>query len=396
MANFGGGYLNILDNDDLSFTNGVNDLPFSVSFWANFDGLNPGTGAWIWNKRGGGTDEEYQIYFYLNEFSVSLFSGGGNSSFIRAASSYAPPIGSWHHYAVTYDGSETFAGIKMYVDGVSQTLTDGSAGTYIGMINGTRDVYVGTRAWGPGQGNFDGKLDEMHVWRDRELTSAEVLDIYNTENAGNSIFSSPFTPDLVASYNFDADFTDYTGVNNGTAVGTPLAGQTGGVVDNCLLNNTSSYVNMGNNPILQANQITISAWFKTTNAGSSARAIVVKQYAYGVFLLNNALDVYNWSTSSWISIGLSIADGNWHHVCITVDSGVTNGTNVYVDGSLISTFTYTVSNQNEPLLVGNGGLTPAQQFAGNMDEVHVWANRLLDATEVAEVYYTELAGNSIL
>jgi surface protein len=188
MANFGGGYLNILDNDDLSFTNGVNDLPFSVSFWANFDGLNPGTGAWIWNKRGGGgTNEEYQIYFYLNEFNLALFSGGGSSSSIRASLSYVPPIGSWHHYAVTYDGSATFAGIKIYVDGVSQTLTDNTVGTYVGMINGPRDVYVGTRAWGPGQGNFDGKLDEMHVWRDRELTSAEVLDIYNTELAGNSI-----------------------------------------------------------------------------------------------------------------------------------------------------------------------------------------------------------------
>jgi hypothetical protein len=184
-----GDYTLAADSDDFSFTDGVSDLPFSVSFWANFTGYNSGItgGAWFFSKRSDSTNVEWQIMNYQNEFSVSLFSSGGNSNILYAILSYPPPIGSWHHYAVTYDGSATFAGIKIYIDGVSQTLTNTSAGTYTGMVNGTQDLNIGSRSWQPSAGSFWGKMDETHVWKNRELTAAEVTDIYTTELAGNSI-----------------------------------------------------------------------------------------------------------------------------------------------------------------------------------------------------------------
>ena len=184
-----GDYTLAADSDDFSFTDGVTDLPFSVSFWANFTGYNSGAsgGAWLLSKRDTSTNEEYQILFYQNQFQVTLFSGGGNANKLNAGLAYPPPIGSWHHYTVTYDGNATFTGIKLYIDGVSQTLTDSSAGTYIGMANGSQAVNIGSTSWSPSQGSFDGKLDEYHIWKNRELTEAEVTDIYTTELAGNSI-----------------------------------------------------------------------------------------------------------------------------------------------------------------------------------------------------------------
>lgn len=182
-----GDYTLTADSDDFSFTDGVSDLPFSISFWANFTSYNSSTGTWFFSKRDDSTNEEWQILNLSNEFAVVLFSGGGNSNRIRASLSYPPPIGSWHHYAVTYDGSATFAGIKIYIDGVSQTLTNTSAGTYVGMINGTQNLNIGSQSWNPGNASFWGKMDETHIWKNRELTAAEVLGIYNTENAGNSI-----------------------------------------------------------------------------------------------------------------------------------------------------------------------------------------------------------------
>jgi hypothetical protein len=34
---------------------------------------------------------------------------------------------------------------------------------------------------------YEGKMDELHVWKDRVLTAFEVSYVYDTENAGNSI-----------------------------------------------------------------------------------------------------------------------------------------------------------------------------------------------------------------
>ena len=176
------------DSDDFSFTNGVTDLPFSVSFWANFASYDAGSnGVWFLSKRDTITNEEYQIIVYQNFFNITLFSGGGNANSLNGRLSYPPPIGSWHHYTATYDGSATFAGIKLYIDGASQTLANSSAGTYTGMVNGSQAINIGSRSWQASAGSFHGKLDEYHIWKDRELTAAEVTDVYTTELAGNSI-----------------------------------------------------------------------------------------------------------------------------------------------------------------------------------------------------------------
>jgi hypothetical protein len=163
------------------------------------------------------------------------------------------------------------------------------------------------------------------------------------------------------------------------------------------LNNSSSYVNIGNDASLQATQYSVSAWFKTSSPGSGYRGIVVKQQAFGIFLNSSVLGIYSWSNNTFYTTGLNLADNDWHHVCVTIDNGITNGTNIYVDGSLVSTITYGVNNQTVGLVVGSGDpITTLQSFAGNIDEVHVWANRLLDATEVLNIYNTENSGNSIL
>ena len=175
------------DSDDFSFTNGTNDLPFSISFWANF---GSGGTCWILSKRDISTNAEYQVVFANGSlFGMNIFSQGGNQVYIAATTPFSPSTGgtTWQHFAVTYDGSETFIGVKMYIDGVSQTLTNTSSGTYLGMQNGSQPINIGSAGWSPTSNEFDGKLDEFHIWKNRELTAAEVLDIYNTENAGNSI-----------------------------------------------------------------------------------------------------------------------------------------------------------------------------------------------------------------
>ena len=174
------------DSDDFSFTNGTNDLPFSISFWANFDTI-PSSSISLFNKAAVASDNEYIFTYLNNELSFGLYSNGDFSNRIVTKISFAPTINVWNHITVTYDGSGIFGGVKIYINGVSQAITNASAGTYVKMVNTLEPFYVGVKGWSPTTLGFDGKLDELHVWKNRELSSGEVLEIYNTENSGTSI-----------------------------------------------------------------------------------------------------------------------------------------------------------------------------------------------------------------
>jgi PKD repeat protein len=157
----------------------------------------------------------------------------------------------------------------------------------------------------------------------------------------------------------------------------------------------NDYVNCGNNASVQLNQGTIEAWIKTPNAGSLERAILVKQGAYGLFLVDNVLQMYVWGSGSpIINTGVNLADNRWHHVALSFNSGVNNGSVVYVDGAAILTTTITVDNQGQELAIGAGQIWPLNQnFSGNIDEVRVW-NTIRTPSEIITNSFNPISASS--
>lgn len=154
----------------------------------------------------------------------------------------------------------------------------------------------------------------------------------------------------------------------------------------------NDFINCNNLTAFRLNTGTVEAYIKTSNAGTDYRGIVVKQVAFGLFLRNNILSLYDWHTNTHLPTNANLSDNNWHHVALTFNSGVVNGTKVYVDGVLVLTTTITIGNQNEPLLIGAGGVSPIQNFAGSIDEVRLW-NRILSQCEIQSNMTTELGTN---
>ena len=179
-------YMTAADSDDFSFTNGVTDLPFTVSTWFYMDTIDTLNGQWLVSRRDNANDE-YQIAYYQGYLLVALYSQSNRSNNLQLRHTVALSTATWYHITVTYDGSATAAGINVYLNGSSVALTDISGGTYTGMSNTSVLLCLGSGLWNPGNHALDGKMDETHIWKNRELTAAEVADIYNTENAGNSI-----------------------------------------------------------------------------------------------------------------------------------------------------------------------------------------------------------------
>ena len=93
----------------------------------------------------------------------------GTSSSDARYSAHEFNDGNWHHL-VAVRGSDSRADLKLYVDGVEETLANSSA-------NFSAGYQARFGAHGTASGGFEGYMDEIAVW-DSALTSTESQDLY--------------------------------------------------------------------------------------------------------------------------------------------------------------------------------------------------------------------------
>lgn len=80
-----------------------------------------------------------------------------------------------YNVVATYDGSGVWTGIKIYVNGVSQSLTAVSNGTgYTSMGNTTVTPIIGNRSGG--NSPFVGTIDELYIFN-AKLTPAQITTL---------------------------------------------------------------------------------------------------------------------------------------------------------------------------------------------------------------------------
>jgi len=294
------------------------------------------------------------------------------------------------------------------------------------IYNHTCDLYIG--GTGDIDRSFKGSMDEFRIW-DRVLSQEEIQNVKNCEMTGSEphlVMCCHLNQGIASGVN-DNEKTlfDATGsyVNVRSSLNNfYLAGNTSNWTNESafanspgcvLVNNNITGVNYGaaldfdgmndgivnnNYGSFQLSQGSVEAWIKTADAGSGMRGIVVKDNAYGVYLNNNQLVCFDFVSHTVVSAtsGITINDNQWHHIAFSFNNNVVNGSNLYLDGNLLRTFTYGVGNQISALTIGMGtestGSTTYLNFKGQMDEVHVW-NRVISQNEVLAHMNCELIGN---
>ena len=89
--------------------------------------------------------------------------------------------GNFHHVAMTYDGSGSAAGVKLYVDGVEDTevLQQDTLGA--NLITNSSPFTIGSRD--SGGVPFNGDIDELQV-SDTPLSGSDILAIFNAGSSG--------------------------------------------------------------------------------------------------------------------------------------------------------------------------------------------------------------------
>lgn len=149
--------------------------PFSIGLWVNIPGglsegviFHKGIAERLYNFRG------YHLYLKNSRLEANLAYAAPSNAITRVTS-VDVPRDRWVHLAMTYDGSSSAQGLRLYVDGREaplETVVDQLTKEILFKTKKQPGLQIG--AWDRGYGLKGGKVDQVVVY-DRVLAPVEVL-----------------------------------------------------------------------------------------------------------------------------------------------------------------------------------------------------------------------------
>lgn len=390
-------YTTIPASSTLNF--GAGGITYST--WAKATSL-PGASNFILDRT---TASIPLIDLYVNSTgTVACQMRGTNSSLVASTSTTSIATGTWYHLACVRDpGSDNF---YTYINGVlSATSNDTSDTVDLTSVS----LEIGNYQNGTASA-WNGQIDEFKIYNsaltadqiklDMNRGSSQVLGALsdNTsyeKQAANQEYCVPGDSTSCAAPVGRWDFNEASGTTANDSSGNANTGTWQGTTTDIWkpgkygkagnFNGTDNLVSAGNASSLQLSTGTAEAWIKTSNAGTTYRAIVAKENAYGLYLKDNVLILYDWNTASDRTTSVNLGDNTWYHVVATFQSGTTNGTIIYINGVAKLTTTMTVVNQTSNLGFGARAVNSTQTFAGQIDQVQIF-NYARTAAQIAWDY----------
>jgi hypothetical protein len=393
--------------------------PWSVSLWCATE-----SSAYMFavaKVAAGGTNAGWACGVYNGSpVAVLIHDMGAGWQLERGVADPFTTTGSMANIVYTYDGSETIAGMKMYVAGSEAASYTDYATSIQSPTTSSAPLIIGGDVPSKGSSNFDGTIDEIAIF-DRVLTPVEISTIYARQasamgkagdlSAMSGLVSwyrcgdAPGDSTAAAGTQFDAagsnDLTAYnmraaaTNTDNATDYAVRTSTAMDGVDDYCEVNAGPTYEY--NTPF------TASAWFKSSTAtygiligkgeGSTPfRGWNLFLHATGelrfemTHTAGNYLDLY--------SLGTTYNTGTWYHVAVVYTAstpGDVSNVTVYVDGAPVAmtTLSNTLGSNTiltaEPMRIGRRGAPSTLDYLGNVCNVALY-DRALTSGEVADVY----------
>ena len=160
------------------------DTSFTISFWVEVDEV--AGYKYIYSKYDSGSGRGIQVYLYTNSgsginilyFNLYSTNAGSTASRKRIMSNAGAIIDHdvQYHVAVTYDGSGLGNGIKVYRNGIAQTVTVTQDNLQSGDITNSVDAHIG--ATNTPSSFFNGEIDEYALFT-ASLDAPTVESIYS-------------------------------------------------------------------------------------------------------------------------------------------------------------------------------------------------------------------------
>jgi hypothetical protein len=198
---------------------------------------------------------------------------------------------------------------------------------------------------------------------------------------------------------------DSAGQNNGNYANEPTP--TPGYVRNALLfDGVDDHILVPDDDSLDfgTGDFSIEAWVKLPEV-TGIRPLVDKlspstKTGYSLsFVQGNAINFVMGDNNGYFFVNApGVADNVWTHVAVTVDRDMATGGTVYVNGSVVLSFSPTfhsgsISN-GEPIRIGQGGFFGNGFYGGAIDELALY-DRTLQETEVQGLYMAGAEGKCL-
>ena len=379
---------NVLDFDG--------STPFSISTWVKFDVL--GNIEFLINKRD--TTSSVRGYSLQKrntneiEFQVVNNAQAGQNRLALYTSTQLTN-NTFYHCVVTYDGSRNPNGVKIYLDGVSDTLVTRS-NTLTDTISNSGNLWFGNLAYQ--NLPLNGLLDEVGIW-DRVLTPSEVTELYNSGSGKQYTPPAVSTPSIITDglvLNLDAgntlsypgsgtDWFDLTSNDNDGVLlnGASYITDGGGSIS---FDGVNDYALIYNSNTINTVSVTVSMWIKF-NMFSNDKVLLSKGSggARKYWLYENAGIQFFYVNNSTPKIPKeTLLDGNWHNIVGTYDGSST--LSLYHNGVLFGTGGCTDTTQNTQHLginaYNNGGYIAGDKYLPTI----TMYNRALTDSEVLQNY----------
>lgn len=382
---------------------------FTISIWHKGGSTN---GRSVLS--GASSTEDNEILMWLtgaNNFSPTI-------NGVSIPSVVIPDIydNNWHHLVWRRSGTQSC----IYTDGVQRGCSAVVAtplNVEFLVLGQDQDVLGG---------NFDaaqdweGLLDEFLVFRSA-LTDAEILSVYNNQNAGNSwnniarsclSGTAPSPPaDLgYSDWRFDEagwsgtanDVIDSNGSNNGVGHSvTAVPGKICNAMD-LTTSSTTDYATLGAPSLDGVSDFTVSVWHKGSSSNgkailSGANSSVFNEH---LFWFTNTTTFRGYLKNAALgNVSVTIInDDTWHHLvwrrigvqsCIFID-GSLQGCQAGTKGAPLSITSLILGQEQDSL---GGSFDSGQDWEGILDELLIF-RRSLSNSQISDIYNNQNLGNN--
>jgi hypothetical protein len=334
----------------------------------------------------------------------------------------------WHHVFVTYDGSCTLAGTRIYVDGELLPLNNNSTlyGNFVGdtiekkspLIIGNRYDNIPASTYGAAQS----EVDDVRIYN-KELTGTEVRALYNKTNRAGYMYGKPNLlawypltynandysgngkdasvigiPKEVAWYKLDGDVLDSSGYGrNGSNFNVIYAPGKVGTYCGQFNGSTSCYLTYSGLSMMGSKTpCSISAWIKpTVNAWDAydSMGIVNAPYCYmNIRYTSSMVHIRTDNPSGARVVAGSLMNGinTWNHVVGIYDgksglylyiNGSYFGADINPSGGAVTTYVSSGNLQIGKRLAGATG----SSFKGYIEDVRIY-DKILSQADVTRLY----------
>lgn len=382
--------------------------PFSFVFWIKTTTISD----YIFAKmEGSGNYRGYGCYILSSGKLHILLINVDGSNKIDVDTTTVINNNRWRHIVITYDGYGIAAGVKCYIDGISDTMTVNFDTLASGSITNSINFNISGRT--NGSLTLAGRLGDFSVWN-KELSLTEVSEIYNKKVPIN-LTTASCAADLAAWWRCGEKFSlsasgvpDFSGNGlHGTQVNmeiTDVVSRTN-MGNSMAFDGTNKYIKMGDVLGFEYNQsFSVSAWFKTTTTASkyilSKRGDSPFLPGYGLAFKGDLSGCLEWGLTSVTATADCVVrttstgwnNGAWHHVVATYNgSSLVSGMTIIIDGVLQTlTTVYNTLGTNSILTTAEFNIATrtngaSSLFLGSIDEVSVW-NKVLSIGEATTIY----------